>query len=174
MKSITLTQPWATLVALNAKRIETRSWRTNYQGPLAIHAAKGYPKWARELCRQEPFKSALRPLGVSIDPGDYLGMIVATCYLENVFEVGVLTITEPERSFGDYSPGRWAWLLTDITPLAKPVLATGASGAVGVERGAAMNKDRSYSGLFWLMLVLGMIGAIGFTLLAAIAKGATP
>jgi activating signal cointegrator 1 len=48
MKAITLTQPWATLVAIGAKRIETRSWPTNYRGPLAIHAAKGFPKWAKE------------------------------------------------------------------------------------------------------------------------------
>lgn len=41
MKAITLTQPWATLVAIGAKRIETRSWATRYRGPLAIHAAKG-------------------------------------------------------------------------------------------------------------------------------------
>ena len=28
MKALTLTQPWATLVAIGAKRIETRSWAT--------------------------------------------------------------------------------------------------------------------------------------------------
>lgn len=38
MKAITLMQPWATLVAIGAKRLETRSWSTNYRGPLAIHA----------------------------------------------------------------------------------------------------------------------------------------
>jgi len=40
MKIITLWQPWAALVALNLKRYETRSWPTNYRGPLLIHAAK--------------------------------------------------------------------------------------------------------------------------------------
>lgn len=40
-KILTLSQPYASLVALGAKRIETRSWRTSYRGPLAIHAAKG-------------------------------------------------------------------------------------------------------------------------------------
>jgi len=39
VKTLTLSQRWATLVALGAKRIETRSWRTSYRGPLAIHAA---------------------------------------------------------------------------------------------------------------------------------------
>ena len=49
IKFITLTQPWATLVALGVKRIETRSWRTPYRGLLGIHAAKSYPDWAREF-----------------------------------------------------------------------------------------------------------------------------
>ena len=40
MKTLTFLQPWATLVALEAKRIETRSWRTSYRWPLAIHASK--------------------------------------------------------------------------------------------------------------------------------------
>lgn len=49
MKAITLTQPWATLVAIGAKRIETRSWRTPYVGDLAIHAAKGCDEFSRSL-----------------------------------------------------------------------------------------------------------------------------
>lgn len=40
MKAITLSQPWASLVALGVKTIETRSWGTTYRGPLAIHAGK--------------------------------------------------------------------------------------------------------------------------------------
>lgn len=62
MKTITLTQPWATLVAIGAKQIETRSWQTSYRGPLAIHAAKGFPVWARELCITAPFWEALSDL----------------------------------------------------------------------------------------------------------------
>lgn len=39
MKAITLWQPWASLLACGAKQYETRSWATNYRGPIAIHAA---------------------------------------------------------------------------------------------------------------------------------------
>ena len=41
MRILTLTQPWATLMAIGAKTIETRSWGTKYRGPVAIHASKG-------------------------------------------------------------------------------------------------------------------------------------
>ena len=44
MKALTVRQPWASLIALGVKRIETRSWRTSYRGPLAIHAGLHRPK----------------------------------------------------------------------------------------------------------------------------------
>jgi hypothetical protein len=40
MKAITIWQPWASLIAIGAKKYETRSWATRYTGPIAIHAAK--------------------------------------------------------------------------------------------------------------------------------------
>lgn len=40
MKAITIIQPWATLIAIGAKRFETRSWATTHRGPIAIHAGK--------------------------------------------------------------------------------------------------------------------------------------
>ena len=59
MKALTLTQPWATLVAVGENSIETRSWGTSYRGPLAIHSAKGFPRDARELCRMSPYRGVL-------------------------------------------------------------------------------------------------------------------
>lgn len=47
MKVLTLHQPWASLVALRVKTIETRSWSTSYRGPLAIHAARRKPDEAQ-------------------------------------------------------------------------------------------------------------------------------
>lgn len=43
MKALSLHQPWASLVALGYKSIETRRWATHHRGPLAIHAAKRDP-----------------------------------------------------------------------------------------------------------------------------------
>jgi hypothetical protein len=40
MKAVSLWQPFASLIYTGAKKIETRSWPTNYRGPLAIHAAR--------------------------------------------------------------------------------------------------------------------------------------
>lgn len=51
MKAISLTQPWATAIAVGVKQWETRSWPTGFRGPVAIHAAKGMPKWAKEFAQ---------------------------------------------------------------------------------------------------------------------------
>ncbi|MBP2659020.1 MAG: hypothetical protein H6Q69_2052 [Firmicutes bacterium] len=44
MKAITILEPWASLIACGAKKIETRSWSTQYRGLIAIHAAKDQDK----------------------------------------------------------------------------------------------------------------------------------
>ena len=46
-RCLSLIQPWATLVAIGAKKVETRSWKTPYRGWLAIHASKAFPKDAQ-------------------------------------------------------------------------------------------------------------------------------
>ncbi len=158
MIALTLTQPWATLVTIGAKRIETRSWSTSYRGPLAIHAAKTFPKTARLLCHDRPFSTALAPHGFYAHNLP-LGAVVATCRLVGVFPISdhershqlpvqqadaplmvslseelpapewvTIPPAEPERSFGDYAPGRFAWVLDDIMPLPRPIPARGALG----------------------------------------------
>lgn len=41
MKALTISQPFASLIADGEKWIENRSWLTNYRGQLAIHAGVG-------------------------------------------------------------------------------------------------------------------------------------
>ena len=40
---LTVWQPWATLLALGVKRVETRPWSASYRGPVVIHAAARPP-----------------------------------------------------------------------------------------------------------------------------------
>ena len=113
MKALTLTQPWATLVALGEKAIETRSWYTPFRGEIAIHAAMGFPGWAKRLCFEEPFSIVLSKHGLSPDNLP-LGRILCTVSLEDCIETRSLNPdypSEQERAFGDFSYGRFAWLL---------------------------------------------------------------
>jgi hypothetical protein len=113
-------------------------------GPLAIHAAKGFPRSAIGLCLTEPFKSALAAAGVRT-PGDLpRGAVIAITRVagyQRIVEGGldagfgtVVSVDEPELSFGDYTPGRWAWLLTKPERLIVPVPFKGALGLFNVPR----------------------------------------
>ena len=150
MKALTLINPWAVLVAILAKENETRSWGTRYRGPLAIHAGKGWRKEDRELCREEPFLSALQQVYAITDPdgADFSflprGAVIAIATLvdcRRIARPGIdnllhdpstyldpRTLSHQERAFGDYSSGRYAWLLDDVVMLPEPVPAKGALG----------------------------------------------
>lgn len=132
MKVLTLTQPWATLVAIGAKRIETRSWQTTYRGPLLIHAGKGLAGMSRadleEIISTEPFTSALEAAGITEASQLPRGAIVARCVLVDVERVEKLRVSTQERAFGNYAPGRFGWLLSDIRALPEPIPAKGALG----------------------------------------------
>ena len=150
MKALTLTQPWASLVAIGAKRIETRSWSTSFRGPLAIHAAKGFPGWAQRMCEAEIFRHALVSGGEAVaEPSISLPRGSILCYctlldclpmeafrcLPGVFDDYPELDTPQERAFGDFdvldsSNGRrrYAWVLESVLPLAIPIPAKGALG----------------------------------------------
>lgn len=151
MKVLSLWQPWATLIAAGSKHIETRSWSTNYRGRLAIHAAKKSTRQLDELCIEPgPIRDALERTGHLVASADQMkltlpvGVVVATCYLADVFPVDAgeqyfrigggalakvtLPPPEPERSFGDYTAGRYAWLLIEVRSLPTPIPCRGAQG----------------------------------------------
>lgn len=142
MKALTLTQPWASLVAAGEKTVETRSWGTPHRGPVAIHAAKGLgpvggKSGLRDLVQTEPFLSALRRAGYGglalLSPAEALplGEIIAVASLEAVVRTddhAIIGLTEQELAFGNFGPGRYAWILRAVTPLDEHVPCRGALG----------------------------------------------
>ena len=146
MKAISLLQPWASLIGIKGN--ETRSWYTKYRGRLAIHASKN-PKMVKELAWSEPFYSALinkvpfgeMPYGAVVS----ISNMVECCLIkadglhkvpngqsfsgpESCTEFYAPLPGEPELSFGDYTPGRYAWILEDVKPLPEPIPAKGKLG----------------------------------------------
>lgn len=111
MKAISLWQPWATLVAIGAKQYETRSWSTNYRGPLAIHAAQRWTPEQKEIANTGFIGTALRAGGYRVQP---LGCFVCICDLVDILPTELVKVDLLESSFGDFSPGRFAWKLKNI------------------------------------------------------------
>jgi len=137
MRALTIQQPWASLFALGHKQMETRSWRTHVRGPVAIHAGLAMPCRLGERVEFGPFeverdRSGLLlrgerlawpyrlPLGAVVAVGD-LFQVRSTASIEH-------GPSELERSLGDHSPGRFAWSITSMRSIRRPVPAKGALG----------------------------------------------
>lgn len=129
MKSLTVCEPFATLLTIGAKSIETRSWATTYTGWLAIHASKTTPAWAKDYFRHSRFaREAFERAEISFHALP-LGCVIGRVYLYGCRRVeGVRdSLSEQERDFGDYSDGRYAWLTRN--PLRhEPIAASGRLG----------------------------------------------
>lgn len=150
MKTLSLWQPWATLFVYGAKRIETRSWQWPKSWPLpavlAVHATKS---WGRghdrddyeQLCAEEPFRTALFECGFrdggrvaveAIPLGAVVGIVRLVACVGTAQLVGGLAfkgaLTERERAFGNYTPGRYGWVADRAQPFARIVPAAGAQG----------------------------------------------
>jgi hypothetical protein len=140
MKALSLIQPWATLIAIGAKRIETRSWSTEYRGPIAIHASKWLTPTGRivsadverclALSHREPFCTELTMADIWTVSDLPSGALVATARLVDVVRTELITrsISDVERDFGEYSPGRFAWRLADVRRLPSPIPYRGLPG----------------------------------------------
>jgi hypothetical protein len=51
MKSLSIKQPWAALIAYGIKDIENRTWRTHFRGKIYIHASAGMTKKQHEILK---------------------------------------------------------------------------------------------------------------------------
>lgn len=165
MKALTLHQPWASLIALRVKTIETRSWPAPEPligQHLAIHAAKREPVIAEQIGewytgRADNAAGSPVIYGPTSDIELPLGAIVATARLAacvpmvedyealcgaydgpaalqlgtrpdgspcawlfpkwgGALEHHEMTDVSDQIPYGEFAPGRWAWLLEDIAP----------------------------------------------------------
>ncbi|MBD2388874.1 ASCH domain-containing protein [Cylindrospermum sp. FACHB-282] len=130
-KAISLWQPWAGLISLGLKQVETRHWGTQYRGNLIICSAQ---KTNRDLenLYYDTFWYPLRNKRELPRYCDlYFGYAVAQCNLTNCIimtEEFINSQTELERAAGDWEVGRFAWILTDIRPIDPPFEVKGRQG----------------------------------------------
>ena len=127
MKVLTLTQPWASLVIHGLKSLETRSWGTQYRGWLAIHAAKGFPGYARDICDTFPFDEAMKLMELTTDTLPR-GVILGEARLITCGRISGPPDDAREAAFGDYTPGRFMWAFDTVYCYPEPVPARGALG----------------------------------------------
>ena len=135
MKVLSMIQPWASLFVLGEAKYETRSWRTNYRGPLAIHTSK---KIDKAILNHVAIKSLLGKHGYT-EENLPTGMIIAVCKLENC-----LKVTENNQTWallddgrivsgndyfiGGYPVGGYVWEVRDMQMLDEFIPAKGKLG----------------------------------------------
>lgn len=148
MKALSLTAPWAHLIAIGAKRYETRSanFPRRHHGELAIVSSMGFPpdmprSYCKQLSKQEPFAEALRRADLTFDRlalGYVLAVVQVVGYC-NAQDVSP-SATHPrcyswrspdwavradpaahDHAFGDYTDGRTIILTGNPRRLRHPV-----------------------------------------------------
>jgi hypothetical protein len=118
IKAISLWEPWASLVARGVRRHDTRTWATEYRGPLAIHAAKTLS------LAGAPARLCASALGYDWWDTRPLGCVVAVAVLKDckpAHKLDLDTLTRADREGADFGWGRFAFEFTDVRPLRQPI-----------------------------------------------------
>ena len=128
MKAYTVYQPYAHATVAGIKHYETRPRRTNVRGRVAVHAGNASLKRATKNLSTDEFWRLLWAVnGETVLP---LGAVVGTVEIVDCVPVEEImhTLTERERALGDFSPGRFAWVLRNPVMFDKPIPARGQQG----------------------------------------------
>lgn len=132
MKAITLRQPFASLITAGLKTYETRSWKTNHRGTLAIHAglqADPLPDALRRRLENHPNYG--RDIFTILRGGYPKGAIIAIVEITDCICMDDLMIVKlPIMEFecGFWKSGRYAWKLENIRVLPEPYPIKGQQG----------------------------------------------
>ncbi len=122
-------QPWATLVVIGVIRTETRTWFTKHRGPILIHASQrksGKSVMHHPLLRKYITDFNALPFGAIIGQVTIIDILPANDYAHS--ESGRRLLTRLEKWMGDYSIGKWAWVLRDAVPYQEVIEAKGMLG----------------------------------------------
>lgn len=117
MRILTVRQPWAHLI-INGyvdpwgfpawKDVENRSGRTNWRGPLVIHAAK------------------VMDMGRDVPEGlDFRGLVFGAALGTVVLDDCLRLADAPDSQWAN---GPWCWMLRDRQPFSAPVPCRGYQG----------------------------------------------
>ena len=128
MKAITVYQPYAYAIIAGLKQYETRPRKTHIRGRVAVHAGRLDEVRATKHLSGNDFWAIMAEIGGKTDlpRGAVLGTVeIVDCVpVEEIIH----TLSERERLLGDYSPGRFAWVLKNPVAFSMPVPAKGKQG----------------------------------------------
>ncbi len=144
MYAITLHQPWATLITLGLKNVETRSWPAPERllgQVIAVHAGKLVVRQPGE-CIERELRDRVGEEWIRTIP---TGAVLVTATLAGMARVKYVDLTSGQAvhddgtemgcavgvtrteidPWGDFSTDRWLWFLADVEALPEPIPAVG-------------------------------------------------
>lgn len=128
MKAFTVYQPYAFAIVAGLKHYETRPRRTNIRGRVAVHAGRLDTVQATKRLSDRAFWGLMEAVGGKTEL--HRGAIVGTVEIVDCVPVENLvdSLDERERALGDYSLGRFAWVLENPVMFDEPFPARGKQG----------------------------------------------
>lgn len=135
MKVLSMIQPWASLFLFDEAHYESRTWKTNYRGPLAIHTSK---KIDCPFANHRAIQYLLGRNGLTPEKLP-TGVIIGVCNLVNCLKVveanqesAILEdgriVSGNDYVLGDYRAGNYAWEVSDKKLLTHFIPAKGQLG----------------------------------------------
>lgn len=116
MNALTIHQPYAALIMAGEQRVENRTWKTAYRGPLAIHASRS----REELWRPAPPDMAF---------GAVLGIVeLLDCLRLAHAHSTALQARYPWLLGHRYTQGPYLWIVEVRERYAVPITARGHQG----------------------------------------------
>jgi hypothetical protein len=96
---------------------------------LLVHAGRGFPVAARELCGREPLRGILAAAGIKSAADLPRGALLGVVTLEDCLPADQLLfrgLDQEELAWSDFRPGCWAWKVSGARRLDAPVPYRGA------------------------------------------------
>ena len=126
MKAITISQPYASLIATGDKVVENRTWATKHLGPLAIHAGLGTQYMTRQQLRAVTTSAVLCVV-------DVVGCLPISVIRHQALSQPGSTVPEMSMTWSDlfrhvHTEGPVCWLLSNLRRYTEPIPQTGARG----------------------------------------------
>ncbi|MDO5393464.1 MAG: ASCH domain-containing protein [Mycoplasmatota bacterium] len=124
MKTISLQEPYATLIKEGYKKVETRSWKTTYRGDILIHASQG-KKFLKGIDNPEVLDLIK---GLELNNGSIICKATLVDCIEMTKDfINQAKSNHQEYILGIYEEGRYAWILENISPI-EPIKVPGKLG----------------------------------------------
>lgn len=121
MKAVSIRQPWAWAIAYGHKTIETRTWSTDYRGPLLIVSSLKADKKMLDWFVKET--------GQRIESQMEYGKAIAVAELT---DCRLMTEADQEAALCDIYPKAFSWVLENVRAI-NPFPVTGQLGLYEVE-----------------------------------------